>query len=231
MTMESKLSIPSIFRALVKPGVVAVLIATAFCLSVTALAAETYRWKDNDGNIHYGAIVPPEYANRPYDVLNNVGIVIKHVENTSIAPETIIEPDPQLTEPPVAEQELQRQSDRLLLVKYRSEEAINDALEKGITQLGYESSLINQSIESTNTAIRDQIRQAADQQRANLPISIDQQKGINRLYKRRAWDKKRQTAINNRRNQIRASFQAELLRYRTLKSDIGKTKEAQGDHG
>ena len=49
------------------------------------LHADTYRWKDKDGKVHYGAVVPAEYADQPYDVLNSAGMVIDHVEDTSDA--------------------------------------------------------------------------------------------------------------------------------------------------
>ena len=81
MTMESSQA----------PRIVAILIAGIISLSATSLAAETYRWKDKDGKVHYGAAVPAEYADQPYDILNNAGMVIEHVEDTSIPLEVIAE--------------------------------------------------------------------------------------------------------------------------------------------
>ena len=60
------------------------LIAGICCLSVTSVTADTYRWKDKDGKVHYGAAVPAEYAEQPYDVLNSAGVVIDHIEDTSV---------------------------------------------------------------------------------------------------------------------------------------------------
>ena len=37
----------------------------AMLLSAPA-AAETYRWKDKLGELHYGSAVPAEYADQPY---------------------------------------------------------------------------------------------------------------------------------------------------------------------
>ena len=59
----------------------AILIAGIISLSATSLAADTYRWKDKDGKVHYGAAVPAEYAHQPYDILNSQGMVIEHVED------------------------------------------------------------------------------------------------------------------------------------------------------
>ena len=35
-----------------------------------------YRWKDENGVVHYGDKIPPEYANRDRDVLNRQGVDI-----------------------------------------------------------------------------------------------------------------------------------------------------------
>ena len=85
MPMESNPHIMPFSRT----KVVAILIAGIFGLAVTSLAANSYRWKDKDGNVHYGAAVPPEYPNQPYDILNNAGIVIERVEDTTIPLEVI----------------------------------------------------------------------------------------------------------------------------------------------
>jgi hypothetical protein len=197
------------------------------CFSVASVSADSYRWKDKDGKTHYGAAVPAEYAEQPYDVLNSQGIVIEHVEDTSIPLEKIAEQKIQDRKPLISEEERLRQSDRLLVVQYRSEEDITNALELQLAQLGYDSRLINQSYESANTAIRDQVAQAADQQRANIPISEDQQKGIDGLYARRARDERKLESLAKRENTIRERFQAYLDRYRYLIKKNQATEEPE----
>lgn len=209
MSMESRLKLS---------GISVALMAVFLWLSVTAVHAETYRWKDKDGRVHYGAVVPAEYANQPYDILNNAGMVIEHVEDTSMPEEIRAEKKVQERSPLISQEERERQADRLLVIQYRSEEEILNALELEIAQLGYDTRVINQSYESANLAIKDQIRQAADQQRANMPISEDQQKGIDKLYVRRAADERKLAAVQSRENKIRARYEKDLERYRYLTS-------------
>ena len=204
------------------------LIAGIISLSVSSLAADTYRWKDKDGKVHYGAAVPAEYAEQPYDILNKAGMVIEHVEDTSIPIEVRVEEEIQVRKPLISEEERQRQTDRLLVIQYRSEEEINNARDLQIDQLGYDSKIINQSYASTNNAVRDQIRQAADQQRANQQISEDQQKGIDKLYARLARDEQKRSRMEHREKRIRDRFQADLERYRFLTSDAQGTDEERG---
>ena len=214
------------------PRIVALLIAGIFGLSITSLAADTYRWKDKDGKVHYGAVVPAEYADQPYDILNNAGLVIEHVEDTSVS-EDAREVQKVIKEraPLISEEERERQSDRLLLIQYRSEEEILAALELEVAQLGYDTRLIEQSYKSTNAAIKEQIRQAADQQRANQPISPDQQKGIDNLYARRASDEKKRMVMARREDRIRARYEADLQRYRSLTAKPEAVNEEATDQG
>jgi len=204
------------FKMRINQRIVTLLTIGAMCFSVTSANADSYRWKDKDGKTHYGAAVPAEYADQPYDVLNSQGVVIEHVEDTSIPIDVLAEQEIQGRKPLISDEERLRQSDRLLVVQYRSEDEITDALELQLAQLGYDSRLINQSYESANTAIRDQVAQAADQQRANLPISEDQQKGIDGLYARRMRDERKLESLAKRAQAIRDRFQAYIDRYRFL---------------
>ena len=208
------------------PKKLAMLIAVVMGLSVTSLAAETYRWKDKDGNVHYGAVVPAEYADQPYDILNN-GQVIEHVEDTSIPIVVSAEKKIKKREPLISAETRRIQADRLLVFRYSSEEEITKALDLEIAQLGYDTKVINKSYESTMTAIRSEIGQAADRQRAGQQITEEKQKEIDHLYARLAQDEKKRTAMSRRENRIRTRFQEELERYRFLTSETETTEETE----
>ena len=196
-----------------------VILIGSICLLVASVSADTYRWKDKDGKTHYGAAVPAEYADQPYDVLNNSGMVIDHVEDTREPLEVRAERIVKERAPLISDEERQRQSDRLLVIQYNSEEAIDEALELEIAQLGYDAKIINQSFDSTTTAIRDQVRLAANQQRSGKPIIDKQQKEIDKLYRRLDRDVKRISKLDAREARIRSRFQSDLERYQRLTSD------------
>jgi len=231
MIMEFNSRITPVSRALATPGLVVILTTAIFCLSVSSLSADTYRWKDKDGKVHYGASVPPEHADMPYDILNNSGMVILHVENTTIPVEVLVEQKIEEEEPLISDKERQRQSDRLLMVQYSAEEDVQAALELQLSQLSNAVKIIDQSYDSTNKAIRDQVRLAGDQQRANQQISADQREGINQLYARRARDDRKRAKIAERENQIRLKFQSDLERFRALTAKNNKADEERADQG
>jgi len=217
------------YKMRINQRIVTLLTTAVLVCSAASVTADSYRWKDKDGNTHYGAAVPAEYAEQPYDVLNSQGIVIERVEDTSIPIEELAEQEIQDRKPLISKEERLRQSDRLLVVQYRSEEDIANALELQLAQLGYDTRLIKQSYASANSSIRDQITQAADQQRANLPISEKHQKGIDTLYARRNRDQRKLESLAKRENTIRQRFQAYLDRYRYLinKNQVGEEADDQ----
>jgi len=58
---------------------VTLLAAAALSTSVVS-AQRLYRWVDENGNVHFGDRIPPEYADRDRSVLNSQGIAIDREE-------------------------------------------------------------------------------------------------------------------------------------------------------
>ncbi len=206
-------------------------VTSSLLLFVATVSANSYRWKDKDGNTYYGAAVPAEYADQPYDVLNSAGVVIERVEDTSEPPQKRAARLIKERTPLISDEQRQQQSDRLLVIQYDSEADIQKALNFAISQLGYESKMLHQSSDSAATAIRDQVRMAADQQRAGLQISTKQQKQFDKLYKRLAQDEKRTSAIHRKDAMIRTRFESVLERYRLLTSEDQESDTEQVDQG
>jgi len=220
-----------------KQRIVTLLLASGLLLLAASSFADTYRWKDKDGKVHYGSAVPAEYADQPYDVLNNAGVVIRRVEDTSQTMEELLEKEQSVKEraPLISDEERLRQSNRLLVIQYSSEEDVITALELELAQVGYDERLIHKSYDSTNTAIIDQIRQAADQQRAGVKLSVDHSKEMNKLYRRLARDEERLAALGRRETKIRARFQSDLERYKQLTTENAEStdedNETRSDQG
>ena len=40
----------------------------------------TFKWVDDEGVIHYGDRIPPEYADKPKQRLNDQGVAVEHLE-------------------------------------------------------------------------------------------------------------------------------------------------------
>lgn len=93
-------------------------------LSTSAFARDeqkVYRWVDADGNVYYGDSIPPEFAERPKEVLNDHGVTVENLEGKKTAEQ--LEQERIENELRVA-QELQVRADRALLATYLSVDEI-----------------------------------------------------------------------------------------------------------
>lgn len=181
--------------------------------------AETYRWTDKDGKVHFGSSVPAEYADLPYDVISKSGLVLRRVEPLKQPPEVM--EAARKKEEKKNKDSRQEQSDRLLLIQYQSEAEIHKARQLELDQVGYNSRLIKQSYANTNAAIIDKVRLAADQQRAGMEVSDAQTAEFKRLYRALEIDKNKLSAMGSREDQVNAQFAAVLLRYQKLVEKYG----------
>lgn len=99
-------------------AVTALLLASGTSMSI---AGELYRWVDEQGIVHYGDSVPPEYSKTERQVLNERGVAIKELPRQKTAEE--LEADQRADAVDDAERQRQREAERrdaVLLSTYLS---------------------------------------------------------------------------------------------------------------
>ena len=107
---------------MLKPAVITVFLVAA--MSVSAFAAEhdrVYRWVDEDGQVHYGDSIPPEYSDLPKQVLNEHAVTVQHLEGRKTEEQLVAEEKARQLE---MQKELQLRADKALLATYLSVEEI-----------------------------------------------------------------------------------------------------------
>lgn len=193
-----------------------------------ATSAKVYRWVDENGEVHYSETLPPNFQDKGHDVLSDRGTVLR--ENQKLTPkpppEVPKKEEPQelprdasgLPRPKAlySEAEMQRRMDNFLMLRYESEQEILDAMEVEIKQLNYDRRLLVGSRNSTRTAWRGQVRQAAERQRAGLQVPPETVREIRKLTAALAENAKSLEGLQQRENGIRADFEKQLERYRVL---------------
>jgi hypothetical protein len=94
-----------------------------------AAAATTYKWVDDQGVVHYGDSIPPQYAQKESTLLNKQGVPIGHKEGTKSAAELAAAAD--------AEQQAarQKQRDSFLLATYTSVKDIEQLRDERLLQI------------------------------------------------------------------------------------------------
>ena len=93
-------------------------------LAVAAGAAETervYKWVDENGQVHYGDSIPPEFSDLPKQVLNDHGVTVDHLEGRKTPEQVAAE---KRARELALQKELQNRADKALLQTYLSVDEI-----------------------------------------------------------------------------------------------------------
>jgi len=75
----------------------------------------SYSWVDDEGVTHYGDSIPPEYADKPKEVINEHGITVGHIQGKKTAEEVAAEEAAKELQVQI---DLQNRADRALLATY-----------------------------------------------------------------------------------------------------------------
>ena len=200
----------------------------------SAIAAEVYRWVDENGEVHYSESLPPDYKDQGHSVLSGDGRVID--ENAKLTPESrppeqqseeqkLVEEQQELPrdtsglprpKPLYSKEETQRRMDNFLMLRYDSEQEILDEMNVEIKQLNYDQRLLEGSRASLDEAYRGHIRLAAERQRAGLEVEDKTVREIRDLRAALAKNDRSLKGLQVRENNIRTDFEKQLERYRYL---------------
>ena len=214
--------------ALRRAGLVVLLLATvgpAVAADKKArTSSEVYRWTDAQGEMHYSKALPPDLAGVPYDVLSRDGRLLRHVDPVEEAKNKAEERVEKKNQPkgpvPLYTDDQKRQiNDRLLLLKYRSTDEIEQAMQQEIDQLQYDRKIVESSRSSVLESLRGQIHTAADRQRAGMEPDAKQIEEMKRLRQRLLAGQSDQAKLQQREEAIRDRFDKELKRYRELTAE------------
>ncbi len=192
---------------------------------------KVYRWVDEEGKVHYSETLPPNWKGETHDELRGDGMVTE--EGVSHAPDPVAEdgaPDPlegktplptdksgmKRPDPLYTDAEKQQRMDRLLMLRYHSEEELIDAMEIEINQLEYDERLLSATEQSLKTSLRSSIDAAGHRQRAGLEVSEDMLANISKIRSQLEENQSSLRGLKVREQNIRDDFQRDLDRYREL---------------
>lgn len=193
--------------------IVAIVVAT----SGQVLAQTVYRWVDDDGRIHYGHAVPPEYADQGYDVLGRDGSVRERVE-PALSPEELARQREQQRRQQEEEQRQRSREarDRLLLATYRNEEALAQSMQAQLAALNSQRAATRSAIEHTERRFENLVAQAAEHSRNQRRVPRNLEESITRVRAELRRLRTDLAALDQRESRLREDFQQDLERYREL---------------
>jgi len=177
--------------------------------------AQTYRWTDDKGEVHYGDSVPPEFAGRERSVLNGQGVEVGHVD----APKTPAQLATQAEAEELARQHAQR--DQTLLSTYVSVKDIEALRDERLAQIDGQLQATSTYIESLASRLGGLQERAlqfkpysSDPNARRMPddLAEDLVRTANELHtQRKGLDTKHQE-----QTELRAQFESDIQRFREL---------------
>jgi len=196
------------------------LLLPALLCATTAFGDRTFKWVDNEGQIHYGNRVPPEYAKLERKVINERGRTIK-VYDALKTPEQRME-EKQLAETAAKNKvlaEKQAVHDRSLLATYSSEQDMLLAKNGKVAAVDALLQLTNSRVESMKERLLGLTEEAATYERSGkaLPASLESQ--INNLREQITTNEAFIKEKESERHRIVRKFDNDIKRYIELTAE------------
>ena len=218
------------FRSMATLSVAAALVFALTAQTAWAQQKKVYRWVDENGEVHYSETLPPDWKGETHDEIRGDGIVSEEGVSHAPPPPAPVE-DPQSKkgelprdksgmkrpEPLYTDEEKQQRMDRLLMLRYHSEEEMMEAMEVEINQLKYDERPLNSTRASLEASLKSTIDVAGNRQRAGLEIPQETYTELAKIRSRMQENQRSLRGLAVREANIREMFNRDLERWKELK--------------
>jgi hypothetical protein len=190
----------------------ALVLCAAFCANAEAAL---YKWVDDQGETHYGEVIPPEYADKEKIKIEK-GREIKNKESETVSS------DPSKRTPEQQAAIEQRRRDKALVSTYSSEKEIDLARDRNLQQVEANIDGIHMMQKSAQESLADFNKEVSDTKRAGKPIPASLQADIAAAQNKIDRLKRDLATAEEKAASVKASFEADKVRYRELMSGTVK---------
>jgi chromosome segregation ATPase len=197
----------------------------ALLITSAAVAERTFKWVDNEGQVHYGNRVPPEYAKAERKVINEQGRIVKVYEAAKSPEEkAAAQKAADLEARKKVHNEKQAIHDRSLLATYASEQDMQLARDGRVASVEALLQLTNSRIESMKQRLLGLTEEAATYERSGkkLPHTLESQiKNLRaQITKNDAFVKEKEQELDD----INRQFDNDINRFIELTADREDSK-------
>jgi hypothetical protein len=204
-----------------KPFIVIATIALSVSLSAHAQqeGGVRYRWHDGSGLLHYSDSLSAEAMKYGYDLVNNQGLVVQHVQR-QLTPEERAAAN-KLAADEAAKQRAQKeqeQADQQMLAAYPNEASFTTYLQDKLDSIDQQIATTKINMRSQEKALTDLLGRAGDFERAKKPVpralgnSISDQRNVV------AGQRALLEHLQQSRTTTEQDNAAQLARYRALRA-------------
>lgn len=214
-----------VFDIIVKPLLINLIVTAVLAATAAGASAQQrlYRWVDNEGVVHYGDRVPPEFANRDRDVLNDQAVTIGSEEGEVTAEERAEIARRQAAD---AERQAARNDearrDRMLLETYLTVADIEDLRDRRLELIGSQIKVTELYLTNLHKRIVALEREASpyspysDKEDA-APVPDDLATEIRRTRASIALYEQTLERSRSEQEALRSAFELDIIRFKELK--------------
>lgn len=188
--------------------------------SLLAQAREIYRWVDDQGRVHYGDTIPPEYAQKGRAELSKSGRVVKEAPGP-LKPDALearVEAEARARVARQKEQE-RRRRDKALLASFASVEELDLAERRKLAAIDVKA----QTLELRRKAVEERFAKQRAQRSSfvtrNRPVPPELDADIRRTQRELADLAEAMAALGREKEEIRRRFDEDRKRYLELKGE------------
>jgi len=211
-------------RAVLRLHIVPLLACAALGAAVALAAPSThtksdkgiaYRWVDEQGVVHYGDHIPPQYATQDRAILNAQGVEVGHLDAQK-------SPEQQAADAHArAEFMKQKQHDAFLVTTYTSVKDIEALRDARLEQLKGQRTAAEQYVETLRTRLaglqtRAQLFTPYSSRPAAPRMPDDLAENLVRTVNEMHAQSNQLAVKNHEESELRAQFQTDIERYREL---------------
>ncbi|HEY6942424.1 DUF4124 domain-containing protein [Dokdonella sp.] len=185
-----------------------------------------YKWRDEQGNLHYGDSVPAEAAKFGYDIVNPLGIVVKHVDRAKTSDELAAAKaaaSKAQAEQRIAEQ--RARDDEQLLGNYPREEDLKRAQQQQLDMLNQQIKSAEVSLRNQEQSLADLLDRAAEAERTGKELPSEQARQLALMRAKVDAQKAAVAKQEAERDEASSHFDEEITHYRELKARLAEARK------
>ncbi|HEX5339694.1 MAG TPA: DUF4124 domain-containing protein [Gammaproteobacteria bacterium] len=218
---------------------IAILLLSALlaAVSVSAFASgpktKLYKWTDEKGVVHYGSSIPPQYSKQQREVLNAQGQVVQTLAAQKTPEQVAKEQQEKAAADAKAQQAAeqvaaQRAHDQVLLDTYTSTEDMDRDRNSRLGAVDSQINVTNTSIAGLQRSLADYQSQADARSKAHKPVPDALQQKLDDTREQLATNQKLLLAQQQKKQAIRARFEADIARFKDLKAQQAAQRQPAG---
>ncbi len=199
--------------------------ATIFSLYValSCLAApvnaKTYRWVDDQGQVHYGDQIPSNDIDRAYSVMNKEGVRVDNVKKAKTKEQ--LKEEAQLKKQQEAKDKLaqeQQKYDQILLDTYTKVSDLEETRDRYISTLEGLIKVSQHKLAGLNDKLDKLNKNAANLERDGKTIPEEMHKDIANIQTQIERENNFITGQRSQQKELRDKFAADIKRFKELKA-------------